>query len=86
MSCRHVLPLQEHHDILNILLLRPALPDALHALLPNIRHADQLVRSLFYNLQCLFSKGADYQLREFRSNTLDKAGVEIILHTVDVGG
>ena len=69
-----LMALEKKHDILDLLLLLPALFDALHPNLPDALHLQQRIRMLLYHVQRIFAEFLDDALREFRPHALYQTG------------
>ena len=80
-----IMPLQEDHDIADLLLLLPALFDPFYTDAANPRYFQQLLRPLFDHVQGIFAELPDDLLGVFGPNPLDQAAAQIFFHAVDCG-
>ena len=77
--------LEEHHDILHILLLLPAFPDFGDTGGSYARHLIQPLNVILYHIERLHPEAGDDQLGEFRAYTLDQPAAQVFLHADDGG-
>ena len=59
----HAVTMQEHHDLLDLLLLLPSRDDLLRAVRANARHFEQTFRCGFDHIEGFFLKTSDDTLR-----------------------
>ena len=78
--------LEKQHDILDLLLLGPALLDPLHPEFPDTRHIKQKIRLMLDHFQRPVSEGVYDLFGKFRTDPLDHAAAQIFFHTVSRGG
>ena len=71
MAGRDIVTLQKEHDVLDLLLLLPALLDPLHADLPDAGHLQQAVRILLDHVQRIGTKLLHDSPGELRPDTFD---------------
>ena len=83
MARGYVMALQEEHDVLDLLLLLPALFDPVHANTSDAGHIKQAVRIIFDDVQCISSKLPDDPPCEGRADPLDQAAPQIFFDPVD---
>ena len=79
------MPLQEEHDVLDLLLVRPSLTDPLNPFLPDAGHLQEPLRIGFDDLQGVRPEGIDNELRVLWPDALDEPGAQIFLDAVDRG-
>ena len=83
MAGRDVVALQEEHDVLDLLLLQPALFDPLHTHLADAGHLQQQIRILLDHVQRLRPELPYDAAGELRAHALDQTAAEILLNAVD---
>ena len=83
MGSRHIFALQEQHDALDFLLFCPSAFYSVNSLLADVWNFDKTFRFRLYHVQRILTKLGHDELCKLRTNTLDKAGAEVFLDTVD---
>ena len=74
--------LQEKHDILHFLLLKPRLGDHLYPLISDTFDLDQQFHIILDHGKGVHAETLYDLLSKLRSHTLDQSGAQILLHTV----
>ena len=82
----YAIPLQEHHNLLDVFLLFPAITDFLHPFLAETWHFKQPLYVVFNNVDCLQTESTDNSLGVCRADTLDQPAAEILLNAIKSGG
>ena len=75
--------LQEHHDVLHILLLLPGFLDLGHTSLADVRHFEQTVNIVLDDLEGLQSEMRHNLLGKLRADTFYQSTAQIFLDTYD---
>ncbi len=82
----YAMPLQKHHNLLDVFLFLPAIADFLHSFLAETRHFKQTLDVVFDNVDCLKPETAHYCLGVCRADTLYQTAAEVFLNTIKSGG
>ena len=81
----HAMSLQEEHDVLDVLLLRPALLDLFHAFLTDSFHLIEALDVVFNHVDGFSAELGDNETRETRSDAFDQTAAEIFFYAVGGG-
>ena len=85
MAGADFMPLQKKHDILDLLLLFPALPDPLHPHSADAFHLDQRIRIFLDHIQRVLSEFLHNAAGKLRPHAFDQTGTKIFLDAVNRG-